>query len=204
MELGNRIKELRKAQNINQDELAEKLFVSRQTISNWENYKSYPDIQSVLLLSEIFNVSVDQLLKGDVEKMERIITEQTQADINKMHTYAIGMLISIVALLISMPVLAFTIGFWFFIPFVLLFACAMYFATRIEKYNKKYNVQTYKEIVAFTKGETLSKENQIREEAKRPYQKVLAPILSAVIVAVVCSGILLILESLFITCQQQY
>ncbi|MCR4782558.1 MAG: helix-turn-helix domain-containing protein, partial [Lachnospiraceae bacterium] len=68
MELGNRIKELRKVQNINQDELAEKLFVSRQTISNWENDKSYPDIQSVLLLSETFGVSVDQLLKGDVEK----------------------------------------------------------------------------------------------------------------------------------------
>ncbi|WP_031556322.1 helix-turn-helix domain-containing protein [Lachnospira multipara] len=197
MEFGNRIKELRKAQNINQDELAEKLFVSRQTISNWENDKSYPDIQSVLLLSEIFNVSVDQLLKGDVEKMERIITEQTQADINKMHTYAIGMLISIVALLISMPVLAYTTGFWFFIPSVLMFACAMYFAIRIEKYNKKYNVQTYKEIVAFTNGETLSKDDQIREEAKRPYQKVLAPILSAVIAAVVCGGILLILEFLF-------
>ena len=197
MEFGNRIKELRKAQNINQDELAEKLFVSRQTISNWENDKSYPDIQSVLLLSEIFNVSVDQLLKGDVEKMERIITEQTQADINKMHTYAIGMLISIVALLISMPVLAYTTGFWFFIPSVLLFACAMYFAIRIEKCKKEYNVQTYKEIVAFTKGETLYKEDQIREEAKRPYQKVLAPILSAVIAAVVCSGILLILELLF-------
>ncbi len=197
MELGNRIKELRKAQNINQDELAEKLFVSRQTISNWENDKSYPDIQSVLLLSEIFNVSVDQLLKGDVEKMERIITEQTQADINKMNTYAIGMLISIVALLIFMPVLAYTTGFWFFIPSVLLFACAMYFAIRIEKCKKEYNVQTYKEIAAFTKGETLYKEDQIREEAKRPYQKVLAPILSAVIAAVVCGGILLILELLF-------
>lgn len=189
MELGNRIKELRKAQNNNQDELAEKLFVSRQTISNWENDKSYPDIQSVLLLSEVFNVSVDQLLKGDVEKMERIITEQTHADINKMNTYAIGMLISIIALLISTPVLAFTIGFWFFIPFVVLFACTMYFATRIEKYKKEYNVQTYKEIVAFTKGEALSKDDQIREEAKRPYQKALFTIVSGVLAAVICGGI---------------
>ena len=189
MELGNRIKELRKAQNINQDELAEKLFVSRQTISNWENDKSYPDIQSVLLLSEIFNVSVDQLLKGDVEKMERIITEQTHADINKMNTYAVGMLISIIALLISTPVLAFTIGFWFFIPFAVLFACTMYFATRIEKYKKEYNVQTYKEIVAFTKGEALSKDDQIREEAKRPYQKALFTIVSGVLAAVICGGI---------------
>lgn len=189
MELGNRIKELRKAQNINQDELAEKLFVSRQTISNWENDKSYPDIQSVLLLSEVFNVSVDQLLKGDVEKMERIITEQTHADINKMNTYAVGMLISIIALLISTPVLAFTIGFWFFIPFAVLFACTMYFATRIEKYKKEYNVQTYKEIVAFTKGEALSKDDQIREEAKRPYQKALFTIVSGVLAAVICGGI---------------
>ena len=189
MELGNRIKELRKAQNINQDELAEKLFVSRQTISNWENDKSYPDIQSVLLLSEVFNVSVDQLLKGDVEKMERIITEQTHADINKMNTYAIGMLISIIALLISTPVLAFTIGFWFFIPFVVLFACTMYFATRIEKYKKEYNVQTYKEIVAFTKGEALSKDDQIREEAKRPNQKALFTIVSGVLAAVIWGGI---------------
>ena len=189
MELGNRIKELRKAKNINQDELAEKLFVSRQTISNWENDKSYPDIQSVLLLSEVFNVSVDQLLKGDVEKMERIITEQTHADINKMNTYAGGMLISIIALLISTPVLAFTIGFWFFIPFAVLFACTMYFATRIEKYKKEYNVQTYKEIVAFTKGEALSKDDQIREEAKRPYQKALFTIVSGVLAAVICGGI---------------
>lgn len=189
MELGNRIKELRKAQSINQDELAEKLFVSRQTISNWENDKSYPDIQSVLLLSEIFNVSVDQLLKGDVEKMERIITEQTHADIDKMHTYATGMLISIIAILILTPVLAFIIGFWFFIPFVVLFAFAMYFATRIEKYKKEYNVQTYKEIVAFTKGEALSKEDQIREEVKRPYQKVVFTIVSGILAAVVCGGI---------------
>ena len=197
MELGSRIKELRKAQNFNQDELAEKLFVSRQTISNWENDKSYPDIQSVLLLSEIFGVSVDQLLKGDVEKMERIITEQTQADINKMNTYAIGMLISIIALLITTPVLAFTIGFWFFIPFAVLFACTMYFATRIEKYKKEYNVQTYKEIIAFTKGEMLSKEDQIREEAKRPYQKVLSTIISGVMAAIVCGGIGLVLMLLF-------
>ena len=73
----------------------------------------------------------------------------------------------------------------------------MYFATRNEKYKKEYNVQTYKEIVAFTKGEMLSKEEQIKEEAKRPYQKALSTILSAVIAAVVCGGIALILMHIF-------
>ena len=193
MELGNKIKELRKAQNINQNELAEKLFVSRQTISNWENDKSYPDIQSVLLLSEIFDVSVDTLLKGDVEKMERIVTEQMQADINKMNAYAIRMTISMIAILVSTPILAFTIGFWFLIPFAILFACTMYFAIKIEKQKKEYNVQTYKEIIAFTRGEQLSQTDMIREKAKRPYQKALLTILSAFIGAIVCGGIALVL-----------
>ena len=186
MELGNRLKELRKQQNINQDELAEKLFVSRQTISNWENDKSYPDIQSVLLLSEIFNVSVDQLLKGDVEKMERIITEQSEADIKKMDIYGKGMLITIIALLISTPILAFTTGFWFFIPFGLLFAVLMYFSTRIERIRKEYDVQTYKEIIAFTKGEALTSTDKIEEKAKRPYQKIIFAAASGLIAAVVC------------------
>lgn len=59
-------------------------------------------------------------------EMERIITNQTHADTNKMNTYAKAMLISIIVLLISTPILAFTIGFWFFIPFVVLFACTMF------------------------------------------------------------------------------
>ncbi len=50
MELGKRIKEYRDLKGWNQDQLAEKMFVSRQTISNWENDKTYPDIQSILLL----------------------------------------------------------------------------------------------------------------------------------------------------------
>ena len=56
MDVGIRIKKYREKHNISQDELAEKIFVSRQTISNWENNKSYPDIKSLMLLSNIFNV----------------------------------------------------------------------------------------------------------------------------------------------------
>ena len=62
MDVGIRIKKYREKQNISQDELAEKIFVSRQTISNWENSKSYPDIKSLLLLSDIFKVSLDSFL----------------------------------------------------------------------------------------------------------------------------------------------
>ena len=44
------------------------MFVSRQTISNWENNKSYPDIHNLLMMCNLFNVSLDDLVKGDVEK----------------------------------------------------------------------------------------------------------------------------------------
>ncbi len=59
MEIGNKIKKYREHINLSQEELADKVYVSRQTISNWENNKSYPDINSLKLLTSIFNVSLD-------------------------------------------------------------------------------------------------------------------------------------------------
>ena len=61
MNVGARIKKYREKQNISQDELALKVFVSRQTISNWETNKSYPDIKSLTMLSNIFHVTLDDL-----------------------------------------------------------------------------------------------------------------------------------------------
>ena len=197
MELGNRIKELRKAQNINQDDLAEKLFVSRQPISNWENDKSYPDIQSVLLLSEIFSVSIDNLLKGDVEKMEEVITEDTEMDIKKMNVYSRLMLVIYAGLLVLAPILAYFIGWWFFVPYGIWAAIGMYFSMKLEGIKKKHDVQTYKEIIAFTKGETLSPNEKIMEGAKRPYQKVLMIIASALAAIVVAGGLVVILIKFF-------
>ena len=75
MELSIQIKKYRTELHLSQEELAEKVYVTRQTISNWENEKSYPDIHSLLLLSSLFNVSLDQLIKGDIEKMKEIIAE---------------------------------------------------------------------------------------------------------------------------------
>ena len=50
--------------NYSQEYLAEKLYVSRQTISNWENERSYPDIHNLLMMCNLFNVSLDDLVKG--------------------------------------------------------------------------------------------------------------------------------------------
>ena len=76
MELAKQIKKYRIEYGLSQDELAEKLYVSRQTISNWENEKNYPDIKSILLMSYIFNISVDELVKGNIEDVKELIFKE--------------------------------------------------------------------------------------------------------------------------------
>ena len=68
MEIGCKLKKARNEKGITQEQAAELLDVSRQTISNWENNKSYPDIISVIKMSDIYSVSLDHLLKE--EKMK--------------------------------------------------------------------------------------------------------------------------------------
>ena len=65
MEIGSKIKKSRIDAKLTQEQAAEALGISRQTISNWENEKSYPDIVSMLKMSDLYGVSLDYLLKGD-------------------------------------------------------------------------------------------------------------------------------------------
>lgn len=75
MDLGNRIKTEREKLSMSQDELAQKMDISRQAISKWETGSSYPDIEKILKLSEIFNLSLDELVKGDKNFQENLIKE---------------------------------------------------------------------------------------------------------------------------------
>lgn len=72
MEIGKKLKEARLAAGLTQEQAAERLFVSRQTISNWENEKTYPDIISVVRLSDLYSISLDELLKGDAKMLEHL------------------------------------------------------------------------------------------------------------------------------------
>ncbi|CAI2621413.1 helix-turn-helix domain-containing protein [Apilactobacillus kunkeei] len=79
MQFGDRLKQQRKIKELTQDEVAEKLNVSRQTISNWENEKSYPDIKSLISLSNMYTISLDTMLKEDSGMKEFI----EKNDLNK-------------------------------------------------------------------------------------------------------------------------
>ena len=78
------------------------------------------------------------------------------------------------------------LGVWAFIPWGIIWALSMYFAVQVEKVKKDNDVQTYKEIVAFSEGKLLDDIQKQREIGKRPYQKFFLVIGSALITFVVC------------------
>lgn len=102
MEIGKKLKEARTRSNLTQEQVAEELYVSRQTISNWENEKSYPDIISIIKLSDLYSISLDELLKGD-EKMIEHLDEST--NVVKSNKKLIGAIIINILLFLVLLVL---------------------------------------------------------------------------------------------------
>ena len=96
MGICERLKQARLAANLTQEAVAEKVGVSRQTISNWENGKSYPDIVSVIILSDIYGLTLDSLLKGD-EKMIKHLKDSTDA-VKSNKKLWLGICVSLAAL----------------------------------------------------------------------------------------------------------
>lgn len=183
MELGKQIKKHRQEVQLSQEELAERVYVSRQTISNWENDKSYPDVNSLVLLSETFQISLDNLIKGDIEIMKDVIQKE---EIEKMNRYGKIYTIMLIATAVSAVPLFMLLGVWALIPWGIIWGISMYFAIMLEKIKKDNDVQTYKEIVAFSEGQLLDDIQKQREIGKRPYQKLLLVIGSGLITFTIC------------------
>ena len=183
MELGKQIKMHRQEAELSQEELANRVYVSRQTILNWENDKSYPDVNSLVLLSEIFQISLDKLIKGDIGVMKEVIQKE---EIEKMKRYGKIYTIMLIATAVSAVPLFMLLGVWSLIPWGIIWGISMYFAFMLEKIKKDNDVQTYKEIVAFSEGQLLDDIQKQREIGKRPYQKILLVIGSGLITFAVC------------------
>lgn len=83
MEIEKKLKDARANAGLTQEQVAEKIMVSRQTISNWENGKSLPDIVSIMNLSDLYQISLDELLKGDTKMKEKIEKDAKVAKGNK-------------------------------------------------------------------------------------------------------------------------
>ena len=183
MELSSQIKKYRTELGLSQEELAEKVYVTRQTVSNWETGKSYPDIHSLLLLSTLFDLSLDQLIKGDLETMKEIINEQ---EVKKFNRYSTILSVLFALAIASAVPLFMWLEVYAFIPFGVLWAVTLFFAFKVDKLKKANNIRTYKEIVAFSEGRKLDEIDKRVEEGKSPYQKVLLIVGVAVVTAIAC------------------
>lgn len=146
MELGSQIKNYRTNMDLSQEELAEKIYVTRQTISNWENNKA--ELQHFNHDSAIFSLLLALLI-------------------------------------VSFVPLAVFLNYYGLIILAVISAASIYYAIRLEKFKKKYDIQTYQEIVAFMDGKKLDEIEKARESGKRPYQKFLALIISGVITFII-------------------
>lgn len=173
MELSKTIKRLRTEKGWSQETLAEKAYVSRQTISNWENEKNYPDVHSLLILSDLFGVSLDELIKGDVEIMKNTIHNKDASALKRAQWCGVIGLILLMAVVTPIYEHFGTVGM--VIGSLLAGALAVFtFMSfhKMEAIKSEYDIQTQREILAFMNGETLddiekAKEQEIRKSNRR-------------------------------------
>ncbi|MEF3305378.1 helix-turn-helix domain-containing protein [Paenibacillus sp. GYB003] len=78
MIFAEKLKTERKKKGWSQEDLAEKLFVSRQSVSKWENGQNYPSIEIIIKVSDLFGVTVDELLRSDEELTKKVIKDSKQ------------------------------------------------------------------------------------------------------------------------------
>ena len=170
MELGGQIRKRRQALGLSQEELAERVYATRQSVSNWENDRTCPDIKSLLLLAEVFSASLDDLVKGDIAEMKKQIDDAEKAAFRRDSSIFTALF---AAMLVTCVPLALLWRWRGLAAWSVLAAVAFAWSFRVERWKKKFDIQTYREIVAFTEGRTLSEIEKAREEGKRPYQKAL-------------------------------
>ncbi len=191
MELNTQIKKYRTELHLSQEELAEKVYVTRQTISNWENNKNYPDIHSLLLLSTVFQISLDQLIKGDIDIMRE---EMKETDRQQFYHYGKILTILLVVTIISFVPLVVFLKAYGLILSCILFIVTFMLSLKVEKLKKENNMQTYKEIIAFTEGKRLDEIEKHQEYGKGPYQKFLLMVGSGLITLIICVVLFWILK----------
>lgn len=99
MALGNKIQEIRKNNNLTQEEFAQKFYVTRQTVSNWENNKNYPDMSSLKMISDTYGISFDELLKKDEQFIKSV--DSTRKKMSKLKKALIILIVLPLILFIS-------------------------------------------------------------------------------------------------------
>lgn len=104
MEIEKTLKDVRMQAGLTQEQVAEKIMVSRQTVSNWENGKSLPDIVSIMSLSDLYQISIDELLKGDKRMKEKMEKDANIAKANKRVILTTAIITLVVGIIYSISI----------------------------------------------------------------------------------------------------
>ena len=202
MELAQQLKVKREERGLSQEEVSKAIFVSRQTISNWETDKTYPDVQSLFLLSQLFDTSIDELVKGDAVRIQQAVKQDSRI----MRLLSYGMVgFWVLAFLF---LLAFSLawpepsGFARMskgniaggITFIVLYAFGFGMAIAIDRLKKRHDIVTYREIARFLKGELMGNPDEEGLSRKHPALGVVAKLLGGAAVGLLLTGLLLALE----------
>lgn len=108
MVFGEKLKEEREKRGWSQTELAEKIYVSRQSVSKWETGKNYPSIEVIIELSDLFEVTIDELLRSDEELTEKVIQDSKQLAHPKWKAFFDSLfLLGVLLILAKLAMLAF-------------------------------------------------------------------------------------------------
>lgn len=162
MGIKEQLKEHRARLGLSQEELADRIFVSRQTISNWETDRTYPDVQSLLLMSDLFGTSIDELVKGDVATMEKTIENEwkTMSRLAMTAWVLVGVGIACVIAGMTLPsgpssrASGFSEGEVLgIVLFVALWIAGLVLLGIVEHMKRKYDLVTYRDILAYSRGE---------------------------------------------------
>ena len=158
VDISNQIKTRREAMGLSQEELAQKVYVSRNTISNWENGRTYPDLQSLLLLGVLFDTSLDTLVKGDLDVMD----ERLAADRRRFNRLAYAMAAGLGMVIILAIPLTQKFGWLGLGVVVLIWAVTFAITCRVERMKKDADLVTFDEIQAFMEGREVERDPEAR------------------------------------------
>lgn len=136
MSLGEKIKAMRQQASLSQEQLAEKLNVSRQAITKWETGKGIPDIANLIAISDEFDLSLDELIKGDIAVKKKIISDSSS---KKWHILVIVYLVAIVAYIAYFAIChrILMIGFLIATLFMLFYEARIFVKEKIYRLDKE-------------------------------------------------------------------
>lgn len=154
MEVSRQIRAHREELGLSQEQFARAVYVTRQTVSNWETGKTYPDVQSLLIMSNIFSVPIDELVKGDVAAMQQEMRNYEKERFALKVWVGVSWGLLALAAAMSVLLLRDNVTFYsplYFVPMGLL-AAAIVFAFIAEAIKNRLDIDTMHEVSAFLNG----------------------------------------------------